>query len=63
MTSANRIYDESKGQMNVFNDDMYYFMKDNIENVRYVGEGSSRVVYALADGTALKIAKSDAGIA
>ena len=63
MTSANRIYDESKGEMSVFNDDMYYFMKDNIENVRYVGEGSSRVVYALADGTALKIAKSDAGIA
>ena len=61
MTSANRIYNESNGQMDVFNDDIYYFMKENKKNVKYVGEGSSRVVYALVDGTALKVAKTDAG--
>lgn len=63
MTSANRIYDEHNGEMEGFNLDMFYFMKDNEKNVRYVNEGSSRVVYALADGTALKVAKTQAGIA
>lgn len=63
MVSANRLYAENNGKMEAFNDDIYYFMKDNKQNIRYVGEGSSRVVYALADGTALKIAMSDAGIA
>ena len=63
MTSANRIYNEMHGQMNGFNAEMFQFMKDNESSIRYVNEGSSRVVYALADGTALKVAKTQAGIA
>lgn len=63
MTGANRLYDKNNGDMYYFNDDMFNFMKDNEKNIRYVGEGSSRIVYALADGTALKVAKTDAGVA
>lgn len=37
------------------------FMKLNQDCIQYVNQGSSRIVFALTDGTALKVAKSDAG--
>lgn len=47
--------------MNVFTDEMLYFMKSNVNEIRYINQGSSRIVFAMADGTALKMAKSNAG--
>ena len=47
--------------MESFTEEMLDFMKDNINQIRFVGQGSSRIVYAMADGTALKMAKSKAG--
>lgn len=38
-------------------------MKQNKDDIRFVGQGSSRIVFAMADGTALKLATSQAGIA
>lgn len=49
--------------MELFANHMLAFMKDNQNDVRFVGQGSSRIVFALADGTALKLAKTKAGIA
>ena len=46
-----------------FANKMIEFMNSNMDKIRYVGQGSSRLVFALADGTALKIAKTHAGIA
>lgn len=57
--SDKNTYDE----MAFFTQTMLKFMKENQSQIRYVGKGSSRYVYAMADGTALKIAKSKAGIA
>ena len=52
-------YDDA---MELFSNAMLRFMKDNKDNIRFVGQGSSRIVFAMADGTALKLAKSNAGI-
>lgn len=49
--------------MNSFTETMFQYMKDNAKDIAFVGQGSSRIVYALADGTALKLAKSAAGLA
>ena len=49
--------------MGTFSDAMLKYMKDNVKDIAFVGEGSSRIVYALVDGTALKLAKTTAGIA
>lgn len=49
--------------MDIFNNRMLAYMKDNVDAIKFVGQGSSRLVYALADGTALKLAKNKAGIA
>lgn len=70
VSTAKVIYDEAKKAstgakqtMTVFNDTMYYFMKANRDVIRYVDAGSSRTVYALANGTVAKIASTPAGIA
>lgn len=60
---ANAEYDKRDIAMAVFNNDMYTFMEENKDVVKYVGDGSSRIVFALANGTAFKLAKNDAGIA
>jgi len=49
--------------MDVFSEVMLKYLKSNKRDIRFVGQGSSRLVFALADGTALKLAKTDAGIA
>ena len=49
--------------MEAFSSAMLEYMKNNQEDIRFVGQGSSRIVFALADGTALKLAKTKAGIA
>lgn len=49
--------------MSTFSDAMLKYMKTNVDSIRYVGQGSSRIVFAMADGTALKLAKTEAGIA
>ena len=54
-----QMYDDA---MELFSDIMLKFMKDNKDSIRFVGQGSSRIVFAMADGTALKLAKSIAGI-
>ena len=60
---ANDEYDRHDIAMSVFSDDMYWFMEKNKDIVRYVNKGSSRIVYALANGTAFKLAMTEAGIA
>ena len=60
---ANSEYDNHEVAMSVFSDAMWWFMKDNEDSIRFVGDGSSRTCYALANGTAFKLAKTDAGIA
>lgn len=55
-------YSKSK-DMDVFSEVMLKYLKSNKRDIRFVGQGSSRLVFALADGTALKLAKTDAGIA
>lgn len=50
-------------EMELFTNAMLRFMNDNKNDVRFVGQGSSRIVFALVDGTALKLAKTLAGIA
>ena len=55
-------YSKSK-DMDVFSEAMLKYLKNNKQDIRFVGQGSSRLVFALADGTALKLAKTDAGIA
>ena len=49
--------------MDIFSNAMLRYMKDNVSQIKYVGQGSSRLVYAMADGTAFKLAKNSAGIA
>ncbi len=39
------------------------WLHDHKNTIKYVGEGSSRAAFALSDGTCLKIAMSEAGIA
>ena len=58
---AESLYDNHTIAMSEFSDMMYKFMKYNKQNIRYVGKGSSRIVYALADGTCLKVAGNPAG--
>ena len=48
--------------MDLYTNAMLRFMNDNKKDIRYVGQGSSRIVFALADGTALKLAKNTSGI-
>ena len=50
-------------QMDFFSNAMLRFMKDNVSQIRFVGQGSSRIVYVMANNTALKLAKTEAGIA
>ena len=57
---ASTTYASTKS-MDIFTDEMLDFMKENVKQIRYVGQGSSRIVFAMADGTALKMAKSMAG--
>ena len=57
----NSSHKKSNDAMQDFYEVMFDFMEQNIDNIRYVSSGSSRTVYALADGTALKLAKSNAG--
>jgi hypothetical protein len=49
--------------MEEYSDRMLSFMKRNKDTVKYVGQGSARLVFAMANGTALKLAKTEAGIA
>ena len=49
--------------MSNFAIEMLEFMKFNKSVIRYVGQGSSRVVFVMGDGTALKLAKTISGIA
>jgi len=49
--------------MDMFSNAMLKYLNNNKTDIRYVGQGSSRIVFALADGTALKLAKTKAGIA
>jgi hypothetical protein len=49
--------------MEEYSDRMLSFMKRNKNTIKYVGQGSSRLVFAMVDGTALKLAKTEAGIA
>jgi len=57
---ASTTYAKTKS-MDTFTDEMLDFMKENVKQIKYVGQGSSRIVFAMADGTALKMAKSQAG--
>lgn len=62
---ANSKYLDGKSKVNemeMFSNAMLRFMNDNKSQIRYVGQGSSRIVFAMADGTALKLAKTRAGI-
>ena len=52
----------SSSVMDVFSDLMLKYMHRNEEDIKFVGEGSSRIVFIMADGTALKVAYNDAGI-
>lgn len=52
----------SKGQLHAFKSKMLGFLKKNKDIVRYVGNGSSRITFAMADGTALKLAFTQSGI-
>lgn len=69
--TANRQYTDAKNSydlahhnyMDVFYNEMLEFMRQHKNIVKYVGEGSSRIVFVMADGTALKLAKTEAGIA
>lgn len=64
MKKATAEYQKSgPDNMEDFTQSMLYFMNDNKSQIRYVGQGSSRLVFAMADGTALKLAKTNAGIA
>lgn len=56
-------YNKSNYDMDVFIESMLRFMKDNVDDIKYVGQGSSRVVFAMVNGTAFKLAKTKAGIA
>lgn len=49
--------------MEEYSNRMLSFMKSNKDAIKYVGQGSSRLVFAMTDGTALKLAKTEAGIA
>lgn len=66
---ANLEYDKartsSKDQnfMTTFSNSMIEFLKQHIDDIKFVGQGSSRMTFAMADGTALKLAKTNAGIA
>lgn len=44
----------------VFDADMAW-IEDNRKQIRYVGEGSSRIAFALAGGLCIKLAKSAVG--
>lgn len=47
--------------MKLFYAQIKMFLVKNINAIKFVGEGSSRIVFAMADGTAIKLAKSVAG--
>ena len=49
--------------MALFSDAMLDFLKSHVDSIRYINQGSSRIVFAMSDNTALKLAKSYAGIA
>lgn len=49
--------------MEEYSSRMLSFMQRNKNTIKYVGQGSSRLVFAMVDGTALKLAKTEAGIA
>ena len=49
--------------MKIYANIMLRYLNDNKDAIRYVGQGSSRMVFAMADGTAIKLAKTPAGIA
>lgn len=49
--------------MKIYANAMLRYLNDNKDAIRYVGQGSSRMVFAMADGTAIKLAKTPAGIA
>ena len=49
--------------MTTFSNAMIEFLKQHIDDIKFVGQGSSRMTFAMADGTALKLAKTHAGIA
>ena len=49
--------------MTAFSNAMIEFLKQHIDDIKFVGQGSSRMTFAMTDGTALKLAKTNAGIA
>lgn len=49
--------------MEEYSNRMLSFMRSNKNAIKYVGQGSSRLVFAMANGTALKLAKTESGIA
>lgn len=49
--------------MEEYSNRMLSFMRSNKDAIKYVGQGSSRLVFAMANGTALKLAKTESGIA
>lgn len=59
---ATSTYEQST-DMEMFSNAMLNYMKNNKQDIRFIGQGSSRIVFALANGTALKLAKTKAGIA
>ena len=58
--SSNGLTDE---MMDEFSAIMLDFFNKNTTSIKYVDQGSSRIVFDLCDGTALKMAKTLAGIA
>lgn len=61
-TAMLKIPNSKNEAMDLYSNKMHIFMRDNKDSIRYVGQGSSRIVFAMADGTAIKIAKTVAGI-
>lgn len=53
----------SSAKMEEFDDKITSFMRQNLEMVQFVGEGSSRRAFIMVDGTCLKIAFTPAGLA
>lgn len=57
-----KIHTSEDDAMDLYTNIMLRFMNDNKKDIRYVGQGSSRIVFAMANGTAIKLAKNVMGI-
>ena len=70
VAQANSKYKECKTKyadpsyaMDQFYDQMLQFLSQNRKNIKYVDSGSSRIVFAMADQTVMKLARNEKGIA